>query len=100
MQGDWHMDNDKNQVMKEKLLKLLSIINKTNVELSESRDCLTRYQQYVTQLIALVERKQLKKSNGSLLGLTRWLSDYEELEKNDELWNCAYGVDVYYKNAF
>ncbi len=87
---------DKYKELKKKLLKLSKQIEKTKVSNDASKECLKRCKEYVDELIIKADEKSIKSSNGAVLGLTKGVSDFDEICSNNDLMNLLSDVDVYY----
>lgn len=87
---------NKYEVLEEKLNNVKKSIAKMKVSGEATRKYLVQYDKYVDELIAASREKKLSDSHGALMGLMRGLSDYDELRKNDDLWEAACEADDFY----
>jgi hypothetical protein len=87
---------DKYKILQEKLKKLQECIAQMKVSDEATKRYLAEFEDYVNKLIAASCERKLHNSHGALLGLTRGISDYDELCANDELWECVRDADSYY----
>ena len=86
----------KYEVLEEKLYNIKKSIAKIKVSNEATRKYLVQYENYVDKIIVASHDKKLHDSHGAFLGLMRGLSDYEELGKNDDLWEAACEADEFY----
>ena len=91
---------DKYEIIAEKLRTVLSILSAIEKKSSETEDFLKQYIDYIKLLKKKAEDKTLEPSNGGLIGLMRWLSDYYELEQHEDLWNMITDIENYYSKQF
>lgn len=87
---------------RKKLIKKMNILIK-EIELAkgkvdeESRKYLCIYQRNIESLLFKVQNGMLSESNGRTMGVTRAISEFDNLAEIDSLYNAASEVDLYYK---
>ncbi len=87
---------NKYEILEKKLLELKECITSIEIQSEVSKKYLQQYSEYIDKLIMATIQKQIRSSNGALLGLTKGLSDYDELCSNKKLWDSAQQVDIFY----
>lgn len=91
---------DKYTELAEKLSRAIDIINSIKPKSNETEEFLIKYKEYIRKIKEGTDNKNLKPSNGALMGLLRWLSDFSELEDCGELWNIINEIEDYYCEKF
>lgn len=89
---------DKYEILKNKLIKISKYINVLQLKNEASISYLKQYKEYVNSLIVVVQKRTIRNSNGAALGLTRGISDYDEICADDAFWNLVTDADNYYSN--
>ena len=91
---------DKYNELAAKMDKAINIISKIKSISPATSNFLVEFGDYITKTKKLLINREIAEAKGGLLGLLRWLSDYSELENNEELWTVITDIEEYYKNNF
>lgn len=88
----------KYQKLREKLKDIDSHLKNLDIKDETTKNYVESYKEYISKLIAAIDKKTIRPSNGALLGLGRGISDYGELCSDEELWKLVQEADNYYSN--
>jgi len=91
---------DKYNELSEKLSRAIKVINNIKPKSNQTEEFLSKFKEYIRGIKENTENKSLMPSNGALMGLLRWLSDFSELEECDDLWNIINEIEDYYCKNF
>lgn len=89
---------NKYEILESKLTRISMHIKAMNLNDEASIKYLSQYKDYVDKLISAVQKKTIRNSDGAVLGLTRGISDYDEICADEILWNLVTEADNYYSN--
>ena len=90
---------DKYDQLEKKLCTIKEYLRVVEVNGNATKSYIVNYERYVDSLIKLVHNRKICNSNGALLGLTRGISDYEELCSCERLWEAVQDADNYYSRV-
>ena len=88
---------DKYKVLEKKILYLKECVDNASPSNDRTKQYLVRYAQILNETLLSIRDKTISDSNGSMLGMGKGLSDWDELCSNHELVKAAYDVDEYYR---
>jgi hypothetical protein len=88
----------KYKILENKLIKISKYIDDMDLQNEASIKYLGQYKDYVEKLILAVQNKTIRNSDGAVLGLTRGISDYDEICEDGMLWNLAIDADKFYSD--
>lgn len=91
---------DKYELLAERLEKALLTLGFIKPANKREEEFLMKYRNYVAVAKEKTLNKSIPPSNGAMMGLLRWLSDYSGLEKNNDLWNIIDEIEDYYIKNF
>ena len=89
---------NKYDILEEKLSSINAYIHTMYIENNVTREYLKQYKEYVNKLIIAVQNRTIRNSNGAVMGLSRGVSDYDELCADDVFWQLVTDADNYYCN--
>ncbi len=90
------MDKRKRLIKKMKTLIKEIESAKSKVD-KESEKYLCNYQRHIENLLFEVQNGTLSASKGKTMGVSRAISEFDNLAEIDDLYNAASEVDLYYK---
>lgn len=91
---------DKYDELSEMLNRAIKVINNIKPKTNQTEEFLIKFKDYISKINENTEKKSLRPSNGALMGLLRWLSDFSELEECDDLWDVINEIEDYYCGNF
>lgn len=89
---------NKKIILKEKINILISEIQKAQSSVSvEKRKYLENLKIQLLKNIQMLDNNTLPESNGGVMGVTKCLSQFDDLANIYSLYNAAYDLDSYFK---
>lgn len=88
----------KYEILENKLIQISKYIDTMKLGNQITMNYLEKYKQYVDDLIIAVQERTIRNSNGAVMGLTRGISDYDEICADNVLWDLVTEADNYYCN--
>ena len=86
----------KYEILEKKLNDVKKSIGKIETSRETTSKYLVEFENYVDMLILDSHERKIRNSNGAVLGLTRGISDYDELCANEDLWEAVQNADKFY----
>lgn len=87
-------------MLAKKLEKALSILSSIDPMTTREEEFLVKYKEYIIAAKKKADNRTLSPSNGALMGLLRWLSDYSYFDQNEALWSSLEDIENYYSKNF
>lgn len=91
---------DKYDQLALKLEKALNVLDALKSSNHATNEFLNSYREYTKAIRIKAINKELPATDGALMGLLRWLSDYDELADNDELWREISEIEKFHLENF
>lgn len=86
----------KYDILETKLTNISKYLDKVNIDDESTAEYLRYFKEYVIKLIEAVHKRNIRNSDGAVLGLVRAISDYDELCADKILWSLVIEADLYY----
>jgi len=91
---------DKYDQLALKLEKALQVLDALESSDHATIQFLNSYREYIEGIRRKAINKDIPTTGGALIGLLRWLSDYDELADNDELWRQISEIEKFHLENF
>lgn len=91
---------DKYTVFANKLHNALQIIDRLQPRKESSKDFIIKFRKYIEVAKDKAINREISDVKGSCMGLSRWLSDYDEFSDNDELWEVVTDLEDFHIEHF